>query len=255
VTFEHRLSGLAGLPVVEFPIERGAAAPPVEPDAVAWRVRIEADGWNDDPADNHRDFDELFAAFLERVDTTRVRALVVGMTGFECEFQSSPAVDLLAGHAADFPNLRAIFFADVLREESDVAYIEHADLMPILESFPLLEEFHVRGNVEDAYEKIFPTAVRPFRHIAAALAHAPIVARLATLDLSLGALGDEGGAALLAGQPLNHLERLDLHHHFLSAAMAERLREALPDVELDLADQCEQTTWGGQPHRYIAVSE
>ena len=47
-----------------------------------------------------------------------------------------------------------------------MAYIEHADLMPILESFPLLEEFHVRGNVEDAYEKIFPTAVRPFRHAA-----------------------------------------------------------------------------------------
>ena len=43
------------------------------------------------------------------------------------------------------------------------------------------------------------------------------MARLKTLDLSMGVLSDVGAEALLAGQPLTHLRRLDLHHHFLSA--------------------------------------
>jgi hypothetical protein len=91
--------------------------------------------------------------------------------------------------------------------------------------------------------------------IAAAVAHAPIVARLEILDLSLGSLGDEGAAALLAGQPLTHLKKLDLHHHFISPEMQERLREALPGVEVDLSDQQEPDEWDGEEQRFIAVAE
>jgi hypothetical protein len=96
--------------------------------------------------------------------------------------------------------------------------------------------------------------------VAAAVAHAPIVAQLEVLDLSLGTLGDEGAAALLAGQPLGHLKKLDLHHHFLTEAMRERLRQAWPGVEIDLGDPQEQDEWPGPDgtvvvHRYIAVSE
>jgi hypothetical protein len=70
--------------------------------------------------------------------------------------------------------------------------------------------------------------------MAAAMAGAPLVARLSTLDLSLGTLGDAGAVALLNGQPLTHLESLDLHHHFLSSATQRLLREALADrVNLD----------------------
>jgi len=87
--------------------------------------------------------------------------------------------------------------------------------------------------------------------IAAAVAHAPIVARIKTLDLSLGTLGDEGAAALLAGQPLGHLEKLDLQHHYISEAMQDRLRQAWPDVEIDLSDPQDESRWG----RYIAVAE
>lgn len=92
--------------------------------------------------------------------------------------------------------------------------------------------------------------------IAAAIAHAPVVSRLEVLDLSLGALGDEGAAALLAGQPLTHLKKLDLHHHFISRQMQERLREALPGVEVDLSDPQAPRDWGdGQAHRYVSVDE
>ncbi|MER7134871.1 STM4015 family protein [Streptosporangium saharense] len=89
--------------------------------------------------------------------------------------------------------------------------------------------------------------------IAAAVASAPVVARLETLALSMGALGDEGAEALLSGQPLTHLKRLDLHHHYLTDPMVDRVRAAFADfgVEVDLSDQEEpDDEW-----RYVAVAE
>ncbi|MDY0814483.1 STM4015 family protein [Kitasatospora purpeofusca] len=87
--------------------------------------------------------------------------------------------------------------------------------------------------------------------IAAALAHAPVVARLESLNLSMGVLTDEGATALLDGQPLTHLRSLDLHHHYLTEAMQQRLREVLAGVELDLSE-------AGKPDdqwQYVAVAE
>jgi hypothetical protein len=87
--------------------------------------------------------------------------------------------------------------------------------------------------------------------VAAALATAPVVARLDVLDLSLGTLSDQGAAALLAGQPLGHLSRLVLDHHYIGAELAARLVGELPDVTVHLADREEAED--GQ--RYVAVSE
>jgi hypothetical protein len=90
--------------------------------------------------------------------------------------------------------------------------------------------------------------------VAAALASAPIVARLEVLDLSLGMLTDVGATALLTGQPLTHLRKLDLHHHYLSEPVMERIHAELTaaGVQVDLEE-------GGDPEdeedRYIAVSE
>ncbi|GLW05188.1 hypothetical protein Misp01_03180 [Microtetraspora sp. NBRC 13810] len=87
--------------------------------------------------------------------------------------------------------------------------------------------------------------------VAAAVAAAPIVARLESLNLSMGVLTDTGAEALLSGQPLTHLRRLDLHHHFLTDAMMKRVTAALPGVEVVLSDrQRTDRDW-----RYVAVSE
>ncbi|CAL9650856.1 STM4015 family protein [Streptomyces sp. Tu 3180] len=91
--------------------------------------------------------------------------------------------------------------------------------------------------------------------IAAAVAAAPVVAGLDSLDLSMGALGDDGGAALLSGQPLTHLRALGLGHHFMSEEMVRRVRGALgPHVpDLDLTPARRRTH---RPEaRYVAVGE
>ncbi|MFF3755388.1 STM4015 family protein [Streptomyces sp. NPDC002018] len=97
--------------------------------------------------------------------------------------------------------------------------------------------------------------------LAAALASAPVVARLTSLSLSMGALSDEGVEALLQGQPLTHLRELDLSHHFLSHAMMLRIWTELEPagVRVDLTARQEededQLEWGQGHGRYVAVAE
>ncbi|MEV0786891.1 STM4015 family protein [Streptomyces sp. NPDC050423] len=121
-----------------------------------------------------------------------------------------------------------------------------ADLATLLSGtrFPALHHLGLRNSEVE-------------NEIAAAIASAPLVARLRTLDLSCGTLGDEGAAALLEGQPLTHLDVLDLHHHFLSEPVERRIAEALEPygVRVDLSDRC--TPWDdrGAEGRYTTVSE
>ncbi|MFD5893073.1 MULTISPECIES: STM4015 family protein [unclassified Streptomyces] len=102
--------------------------------------------------------------------------------------------------------------------------------------------------------------------LAAALASAPVVARLTSLSLSLGTLGDEGVEALLAGQPLTHLRELDLSHHFLSHAMMLRVWTELEPhgVRVDLTsrqgdEEDDDPDWDEDEDegdgRYVAVAE
>lgn len=66
---------------------------------------------------------------------------------------------------------------------------------------------------------------------------------------------DAGAEALLAGQSLTHLRRLDLHHHFLSESARERIVAALPGVEVDLSDAQEAHMYDGDEYRFTAVGE
>ncbi|WP_433473361.1 STM4015 family protein [Spirillospora sp. CA-142024] len=322
--YEH-LEEYAGLPVATFNEDtgadeeeddgRGAGADPVTgeefPPAAeaAWFVGTSFD---EEP------FGDVFARFLQTIDTAEVTALIIGYWGASYDDGAADPVALLTEAAASFPKLRALFVGDITGEEAEISWIEHSDITPLFAGFPGLERLDVRGAqglvldpVKSDRLKVLrfesgglparivravgaselpnlerldlwlgeenyggDTAVAdlaPFlggdrlpalRHlgledseiqdeIAAAVAGAPVVARLESLSLAMGVLTDQGAEALLSGQPLTHLRKLDLHHHFLSDAMVERVRAALPGVEVDLDDQEKPD---GDWH-YIAVSE
>jgi hypothetical protein len=119
------------------------------------------------------------------------------------------------------------------------------DLRPLFEStlFPNLRYLGLR-NSEIADE------------IAAAIANAPVLQCLHTLDLSLGTLSDEGATALLNSPYVPHLEKLDCHHHFLSEEMVTRLmnipRTHMGDyLNLDASDRQKEEGYG----RYVAIGE
>ncbi|MER5373371.1 STM4015 family protein [Streptomyces sp. NPDC002553] len=93
--------------------------------------------------------------------------------------------------------------------------------------------------------------------VAAAMGAAPVVANLDVLDLSLGTLTDTGAEALLGGQPLTHLRKLDLHHNYLSEPMRQRVRDALEpagvEVDLDPSDADADEDENGMPVPSISV--
>ncbi|NUR58616.1 MAG: STM4015 family protein [Catenulispora sp.] len=302
-----------GLPVFVFDVAEAGdlGAGGVPDDVENWAFRVGSSDYEGP------DGEEVWKLFLDFVDTTRVRALSLGAwysdeagLGWD-HYQAA-----LIAAADRFPALEALFVGDLPSEMSEVAYIEQEDPGPLLNAFPQLVEFGIRGplvmqplahdrlreltlqsgglppatvravaasqlpaltgldlylgteryeggaTVEDLAPILSGAVFPDLRHLglrnaedtdnlAAAVAHAPVVAQLESLDLSLGMLGDEGAAALLAGQPLAHLRTLTLRHHFLSDEMISRLWEALPETEVDVDEQ-----YSARPaDRYIAVTE
>lgn len=85
--------------------------------------------------------------------------------------------------------------------------------------------------------------------IAVALADAPILDQLHTLDLSLGTLTDAGAEALLNSERVKKLHHLDLSHHFMSEKMIKRWKQSgLPADISDAQDEDDE-------YRYPALTE
>ncbi|RJL24250.1 STM4015 family protein [Bailinhaonella thermotolerans] len=320
----ERLDTYFGLPVQQFYREHlEEDEPPAgsdEPGAYAWRLGDAYEDELDEDEDGY-DFGKLLEGFAGAVDVGSVRALVIGWWGPGWEENTSEAaVKALAAMAGRMPELRAVFLGEMTSGDSEISWIEHGDVTPLLEAFPRLERLDVRGSSGLRLRPVRHEALRTLRfesgglpghvvravgecelpalehlelwlgvanyggdcsdedlrgvlageglpalrhlglqdserqdEIAALAAAAPVVARLESLSLSMGTLGDEGAEALLSGQPLTHLARLDLSNHYFSEGMAERLRAALPGVELTMTPG---TTYdwnvGG---RYVEVSE
>ncbi|MDJ0346031.1 STM4015 family protein [Streptomyces sp. H10-C2] len=314
---EH-LHELHGLPAFDFPGPDSKDELPA-PDAVAWRLTADP---HDDDSDE--EFGDVWDRFLDTVDPSRVRAIIIGQWGEAYEEDSTGIVEDLVDAKHRLTALEAVFIGDLEPEQAEISWIEQSDVTPVLAAYPELREFGARGGtgllfpavrhehlrtltfeagglpadvvrgvaaselpaleylelwlgveeysgdatIADLAPILAGTRFPALHHlglrnseiqdeIAAAVASAPVVARLTSLDLSLGVLTDNGAAALLAGQPLTHLQWLDLHHHFLSDPIAQRLRDALEPsgVEVDLSEPAEPWNSEGVVHRFTAVAE
>lgn len=308
MTVNEHPDHFAGLPVVQFEPD---ARPPGPGQRCAWRVSSEFEG---------EPFDEVFARFLDTVETAAVTHLVFGYWGASYEENLAHPVALLVAAAPRLPNLSALFLGDIISEEAEISWIEHGDVTPLLSAFPGLERLDVRGGQGLALSPLSTTALKVLRfesgglpaavvravgasdlpslqtlelwlgvqdyggdatvadlapvlsgerlpaltrlglmdsgiqdEICAAVATAPVVARLSELDLSMGVLTDDGAEALLSGQPLTHLVELNLSHHYFTEPMTARLREALAPVQALLIEPARR--WGDAEDRYVEVAE
>ncbi|GAA1398600.1 STM4015 family protein [Kitasatospora putterlickiae] len=317
MTVNNHIEAFHGLPVFDFvaAVDEGAELP--EPAAAAWKIAIEFEA--------DQDWVTRWQQFLDRVDVSRVTAVVVGEWSQDGPESFAEPLAAILGAAERLPALRGLFIGDITYEENEISWIDMVDVSPVLTAFPLLAELVVRGGCDEP-EEGGTTLFQPVRHehlralrfesgglpgevpravaaselpalerlefwlgvenyggttvladlepfldgarfpalrhlglqnsefqdgIAAAVAHAPVVPRLESLNLSMGVFTDQGATALLEGQPLTHLKSLDLHHHYLTEAMQQRLRESLPGVALDLSEP-------GKPDdqwQYVAVAE
>lgn len=82
--------------------------------------------------------------------------------------------------------------------------------------------------------------------IADAMHGSPWFGRISSLDLSLGELTDRGGRALLANPDLDRLNWLDLHYHYMTAAVVEQFKDVKPVVDTSEGQDPEEeyrTVW------------
>ncbi|WP_030328210.1 STM4015 family protein [Streptomyces sp. NRRL B-1381] len=180
IDIEH-LEHFHGLPVHN---PDPSSGPLPTADSVAWRLVCDYD--------EETGFADLWEQFLETVDTTRVRALVIGPWWNDEYTPFAPVLELIVAHADRFPALRGLFLADVEGEECEISWLRMCDVTPVLEALPLLEEFGVRGCGQEGL------ALRPLRHRA-----------LKSLRFESGGLPGELVRAVAASE-LPALERLDL---------------------------------------------
>lgn len=120
------------------------------------------------------------------------------------------------------------------------------------------------GKMEDILPLLNPALFPKLKHlalgnsdlqneIAAAVADAPILNQLETLDLSLGVMTDAGAAPLLNSPRVRKLKKLNLHRNYLSASTAAAFKSL--GIEVDVEGQEKPDTYDNEPHYYVAVGE
>jgi hypothetical protein len=213
VDADQHLDRYAGLPVVEFDSDD----PPAPGEQVAWRVRTDYG-----PPAEAEEFVEVFDRFLASVDTTAVTHLIIGYWGPCYEVSSAVPRQLLLDAAPRLPNLRALFFGEIIREEAEISWIQQSDITPLVHAYPGLERLDVRGGMGLELSAFSSPALKVLRIETAGLDAAVTRAigasdlpNLQTLDIWLGT-AERGDvtvadlAGILSGERLPALSRLGL---------------------------------------------
>lgn len=131
-----------------------------------------------------------------------------------------------------------------------------------LELYLGVEDYGFDGGLEDILPLIEPGKFPQLTYlglkdseiqdeIAIAVANAPIVDQLHTLDLSMGTLSDEGAEALLQSEKVKKLEFLDLSYHYMSDKMMKRWQES--GIKADISDH--QGDAEDEDYRYPSLTE
>lgn len=129
------------------------------------------------------------------------------------------------------------------------------------------DEYGGTGNVKQLADLFKGTGVPKLRHlglkncewqddVAVALAKAPVLAQLTSVDMSMGTLHGAGVEAMLKNaSKFEHLERIDVSENFISDEQVEALRKAFGDKIDGLDEQEEPDEWDDELHYYTTVGE
>ncbi|MFJ7159675.1 STM4015 family protein [Streptomyces sp. NPDC101118] len=267
MSYARHLRESYGLPVFDFPEAedlKGLAALP-EADAVAWRI-------SSNPYDATESWPAAFDRFTAAVDTTRVKSLVVG--AWEEAYDQGPGdiIEALLAARDRLPALRALFLGDMESEQCEISWINQGDVGPLLDGFPELEEFGVRGGSglvipPFTHGRLRSLTVQTGGMPAAAVRNvaASSLPALEHLDLWLGTDNYGGDCVLtdvepvMAGDRLPALRHLalrnsDIQDEIATAMAAAPVVARLEHLDLSmgvLTDQGGTALLGGQPLTHL----
>lgn len=138
MTIHEHMTEFAGKAIADW--EPGE--PLGDPAQVIHRISI---SW--DESDEGGVWADKFARFLATPNSNLTTGIVVGPWEEMSERENaSGIVEAIADAADRLPRLAAIFFGDIIVEESEISWIEQGDVASLLAAYPRLEHFGVRGG-------------------------------------------------------------------------------------------------------------
>ncbi|MBQ0827040.1 STM4015 family protein [Streptomyces tagetis] len=267
------LTTFHGLPVRDFPVhpERPSARrrPPPPAASVAWRLSC---AWSEEPIE----FETVWRRFHEEVRTEEVTAVLIGSWWTEWdEHGIDPVLERITADAHRLPALRALFLADVGREEWDISWLRQGEVTRVLRAWPDLAELGVRGADGLVVEPLRHEGLRTLRVESGGLPREPVRALAACdfpglreIDLWLGTSGYGGSCrpgevdALLASLGrYPGLRRLglcnsDIQDQVAAAVSTAPLVAGLESLDLGmgtLGDEGGGALLAGRPLSHLAV--
>lgn len=101
------------------------------------------------------EFSEKLRQYLSDPASAQTRALVVGQWNAEAfESDSSDAASALIAGATSLPHLHALFFGDITMEECEISWLHNIDVSPLMNAYPALTHFTVRGGNGLAFSEL-----------------------------------------------------------------------------------------------------
>ena len=124
---------LHGKPVIDYVLGEGLA----QADSAVYRLCVD---WN-----SAHIFSALMEAFAEEAALESLDALVIGAWSMD-EPNAAEVLDHLMPLVDRLQGVRALVFMDYEQEESEISWLNSADLAPLLHALPKLEYFKTRGG-------------------------------------------------------------------------------------------------------------
>lgn len=214
-----------------------------EPDEVAYALRT---GW-----DSEQTFAEQLFALKQHPQASIVEALVIGQWADEAYGgeDSRVAVEALVDAREHFPNLKALFIGDITYEESEISWIEQSNMTPLLDAYPALEVFQVRGGNGLRFESLRHEALKELIIETGGLSRTTIadicaadLPNLERLELWLGSDNYGGDATIKDLEPILSGDRFPklTHLGLMDSEIADEIAKAIVKApilkQLDVLD-------------------
>lgn len=136
MTFNANLSSFNGLIIEDFDTKKGIINP-----KSANRIKLDWDAYEAGETMTNK-----IEIFCDDPRSKEIHTLVIGAWDFESSVPGDLIIDALCENAAALPKLKALMLGDITYEEMEVSWIEQGDQEKLINAFPHLEIFQVRGG-------------------------------------------------------------------------------------------------------------
>lgn len=145
MTVNSNLDYFLAKQVVDYSPEDGIQ----RPQEVVYRIRLSYDDY-----DEGKSIGGLTDAFAKDPNAGQVTELIFGAFDFESSDSTEGIVNKLVEYKDVFKNLKAIFIGDITYEENEISWINQSNVGPVLDAYPALEHFQVRGGNDLSFGKL-----------------------------------------------------------------------------------------------------